>query len=587
MNIRDSANGSRSIMPNTRRKSFYLVLFLLLGMTLGTIALRLMMWDKGKLLPAGHLKDNIAFSLIDLILYQILIICLAALMTSFLPIGFRKGNRYLLNSSPVVFLTIIALFAFVISNVISYFVLEHFPRDVDSIARLFQAKTFASGQLYVEEPSIPEAFHIANVVTEDGKMYSKYAPGSALVYALWKRILGIQWGVNPFLGSAMLVVLYGVFKTWYEERVVRISLILLCLSPFFIFMTASFHSHLPCLFLLSTFLLFLGWGHRHGQWYYFPLSGLCLGLAFIIRPYTALLVGVPFLVAYFLQSRHQRAFNRWLLLGLGFALPLGFLLYYNHALTGHPLRFPFLVADPEEKIGFGHKGHTPLKGLSNTGEMLQLLNLNILGWPCGLLFPVLFIVLARKHRWDIVLLVSILCLIVGYGFYYWIDFSFGPRFYFEMLPFLVLLSVRGMMSFPEGMQRIGLHKISHEQLVGFVHWVVLLSFLFSFIFYIPQLTRMYHEDYNRIIHTKVAAFVKEKEITNALVLIREIPGYNVYASGFLANALDFRGDVVYVRDRGQEQNQAIISAYPDHSVFWFDFDREKREGRLRLLQNRD
>ncbi|MFC1716096.1 ArnT family glycosyltransferase [Candidatus Poribacteria bacterium] len=536
--------------------------------------------DKTGLVPIGSSKDNIGLTLIDAALYQTIILCLAALIAPFLPGFVRKAARSVLSVGPITFLIAISAFVFIAASLISFLVLEHFPRDVDNVARVFQARTFASGRLYVESPPVPEAFKVANVVTKDGKMYSKYAPGSSLVYALWRRILGIQWGINPFLGAAMLGILYWVFKIWYNEQTARLALILLCLSPFFLFMTSSFHSHLPCLFFLTVFLLFLSLGHGNGKWYHFLLSGLCLGMALITRPYTALLVSLPFLARYFVLRRFREVARRLLLFAIGFAVPLGFLLYYNNALTGHPLRFPFLVANPQEKIGFGHMEHTPLKGLKNTAEMLQLLKLNLFGWPCGFSFLALFIVLGRKHRWDVVILASILCLITGYGFYHWIDFSFGPRFYFEVLPFLILLSARGMIRFPEYIRRIGFGRTSREQLENFVYSFVLVSFLLAFIFYIPPLTRMYHQDYNEIVNTRVASFARENRITRGLVFMKNIAGYNVYASGFLANMLDFQGDIVYAQDRGEEQNRAVISAYPGRNVFLFEFDRIKRTGRF-------
>ena len=563
-----------------KKTSYIAVVFVLCAVAFG-IGFRLML-GKARLQPAGHLGDNINFAITDAGLYQILILCLSVLIAPFLPGFIRKAARRIINTKSAVFLTAIALFVFLIANLISYLVLEHFPRDVDNVARLFQARTFASGRLYVEAPAVPNAFSVANVVIKDGRIYSKYAPGSSLVYALWLFILRIHWGVNPFLGALMLIILYYTFRMWYDEQTVRLTLILLCLSPFFIFMTSSFHSHLPCLFFLSAFLLCLSLGFRTGKWHQFILAGLWLGMAFITRPYTALLISLPFLAWCFIRRGFREMIRRLLLLSVGFAIPLGFLLYYNNALTGHPLRFPFLVANPDEKIGFGHIGHTPLRGVKNTLEMLSLLKLNLFGWPCCFLFAVLLIFLGKKHKWDVIALAGVLCLIVGYGFYHWIDFSFGPRFYFEMLPLLVLLCARGMTKFPEYIRKRGIRGICLE---SFVYWFVMISFLFAFVFYIPPLTRMYHRDYNQIVNTRVASLAGENQIHNALVFMRDLEGYNFYASGFLANSLDFQGDVVYAIDGGQEQNQSVISAYPGRDVFFFEFDRSQRTGKFTRLSD--
>ena len=91
---------------------------------------------------------------------------------------------------------------------------------------------------------------------------------------------------------------------------------------------------------------------------------------------------------------------------------------------------------------------------------------------------------------------------------------------------------------------------------------------------------MYHQDYNQIANTEVASLAKQNQIAHAIIFIRELEGRNVYASGFLANSLDFQGDIIYAKDRGQEQNQAVISAYPNRDVFFFEFDKNQRTSKL-------
>jgi 4-amino-4-deoxy-L-arabinose transferase-like glycosyltransferase len=572
-----------SKINNFRKKLYYIAISILLCGTLLEIFFRLISSNNGRLVSFGDNQDNIILPLFDLFLYQIVILCLAALVAPILPDLVRHRVSGLFKFKPIIFLILVFSFILITTNLISYFVLEHFPRDVDNIARLFQSHTFATGHVYVDPPPIPEAFSVPAVLVKDGKMYSKYEPGSSFVYAIWRRVLGIQWGVNPFLGAIILVILYRILKTWYDERLVRLTLILICLSPFFLFMSAEFHSHLPCLFFIVVFILFLILGSQKKKWYYFLLSGFCLGMAFTVRTYTPFLVSLPFIVWFCIQNRFKGIFKRLLFFSIGFIFPLSALLYYNYVLTGHPLNIPFLVANPQEKVGFGYSGHTLLKGIINTKEMVQLLNLNLFGWPCSLFFVVLFILIGKKHRWDILLLASVLCLIIGYGFYYWIDFSFGPRFYFEMLPFIVLLAARGMVSFPEYLHKIGFKSISKDKLMNFVICVVVFSFMFSFIFYMGPIIKMYHRDYNNIVNTKVASLARSNQIANALVFMKDPEGFNTYASGFLANDLDFHGDVVYVRDRGEEANREVMRFYPDRTYYQFEFNIENREGKFTKL----
>jgi hypothetical protein len=517
--------------------------------------------------------DNVVFPPLELALYQVMILALAGLLA----IKFPRPPISLIETAvavrPTIFLVGVFLFVLITANAIAFFVLGNFPRDVDDVARVFQARIFASGRLYVDAPPMPEAFHVANVVIADGRMYSKYEPGSALVYALWHTLSHVEWGANAALGATVTLLLYWIIKPLYEERIVRLAVLLLCFSPFFVFMISTFHSHTATLFFLGIFVLMLRVAWTSCRRWPLAVAGLGLGLAGITRPYTAFLVGLPFgiwLLA--APGRWPARILRLLLVGAGVALPLSALLYYNDHLTGKAFRFPFLVSGPDQRIGFGHMGHTPWKGFRNTAVMLEVLNLNLFGWPASLMFAVVFVLISRKQLWDRLFLAGAVSLIVGYAAYYWIDFSFGPRFYFESLLFLVVLTARGVFELPSRVRRAMARPVSSSTLTAFVLWTLILSFAFSAVVYLPLLVRKYHNHYNHIVDTQVAQLAARDGVTNALVLMRSVEGQNLYASGFLANDLDFRGNVVYARDRGSEENQWLISAYPGRAVFLFTYE---------------
>jgi hypothetical protein len=162
----------------------------------------------------------------------------------------------------------------------------------------------------------------------------------------------------------------------------------------------------------------------------------------------------------------------------------------------------------------------------------------------------------------------------GYMLYPFVDFSFGPRYYYEAVPALVVLTARGVLAFPDYMQRIGGLGVSRQALRRFALYVVVLSFAFSALFYLPPLVRKYSADYGGMVDTKITARAAQEGITNALVLVRPSKAGDVYFGAFLANALDFRGDVVYARDRGPERNRQLAAAYPGRSLFFFEFEHE-------------
>lgn len=540
--------------------SFFLVLCLLIVLQRGI-----------KFFLIGHIRDNIMLPWIDLILYQLIILCFA-----FLLIQLFKFNllEQLERINQTFFLISIFIATVLITNLISFFVLEHFPHDVDNVARLFQAKTFKEGKLYTDAPSHPEFFPCPAMVRENGKFFSKYNPGSSLVYAFWWKLTGRPWGINPLLSGLTLVSLFFIFKRLYDEKIAKLAVLFTFLSPFYLFMSSSFHSHVPILFFLVMFLLFLLKGSISSKWYHFALSGFFVGMAILTRPYTAILVSLPGIVWLFSMQKGKNLPKRLFPFSAAFAIPFSLLLLYNNALTGNPLLFPFHLAGPEQKIGFGYLGHTPLKGVKNTLSMLRLLNLNLLGWPFSLFFCAFFVLLGKKNRWDVFVIATFSTLIIGYFFYFWIDFSFGPRFYFSATPFFLVLSARGIYSFPEVFKRF-----NRQNTMAFLSAFVALSFLFSLTIYLPNLTREYHDDYNGLINTKISDVVKENNVSDALIFVKNLPSKNDFACAFLANSIDFNDSVVYAKDLGREKNQILIEAFGKRNYFYFDL--KKRRGFLK------
>jgi 4-amino-4-deoxy-L-arabinose transferase-like glycosyltransferase len=518
---------------------------------------------------------TITFPPVLLCLILAVIVLVSAVLARYRPLLLDAAMDHVIRLRPTAFLTALVLFVLCTTNVISAVVLEYYPRDVDDFARLFQARIFASGHLYVSTPPVPEAFRVNHVVIKDGRMYGRYEPGSPLFYALGQRVFGSPWGVNPLLGAGTVLILYAAFRRFYREEVVRLSLVLLCCSPFFLFLTSSLLSHVATLFFLSLTLLFFARSDDLRP-YHYVLCGVALGLATLTRMYTGVLFGVPLVVYLVLLGPDLRCvLRRILLFGSGFAIALGGHFAYNFSLTGDPLLAPHLADNRDgAELGFGVDGHTPWKSLRNTAVTLEVLNLNLLGWPSSLVFALLFVAFGKKHRWDWLMLAIVTSVIVGYMLYPFVDFSFGPRYYYETAPFVVVLTVRSLLAFPDYMHRIGVLGMSREALRRVACYIVVLSFVFSALFYLPPLVRKYANDYGGMIDTKIATLAAQEGITNALVLVRPSKAGDVFFGAFLANTLDFRGDVVYAKDGGVERNRRLAAAYPGRSLFFFEFDRE-------------
>jgi hypothetical protein len=311
-------------------------------------------------------------------------------------------------------------------------VLQGFPNSGDEYAYLWQASAFADGTVTAPSPQPAEAFKLNHIGDSNGRRFCKYSPGWPLLLAGGVRA-GIPWIVNPLLAALALAGIYRLGCSWISPRAALAGVALVGTSPFFLLNAASYFNHPSCLFALTAMALGLTWCEERPGGPGAAVAGAAWGLAVLIRPFTALLIGVPLIVAF---ARRWKLRNV-ILFGAG-GLPLAVvLLLINSRVTGSMTTLPWTQFDATERLGFGVYGHTPLRGLRiaikllaegtiTTGFMAPLLAALTLGRPV-------------PRRW--LLWTTATAIVVGYCFW-WSDGGnrYGPRFYFEaLLPFTLLV----------------------------------------------------------------------------------------------------------------------------------------------------
>jgi hypothetical protein len=148
-----------------------------------------------------------------------------------------------------------------------------------------------------------------------------------------------------------------------------------------------------------------------------------------------------------LATRNSRAALSMLACGIPFVV---LYLVYNTALTGSPTTLPRTLFDPSDHFGFGdgigfHTRHTLAAGLANTDELLTSLQFDLFGWPPLFALGVLGLpfLLGRARTWDWCAACGGLAFVVAYVGYFYHGIALGPRYYFEALPWLLLLAGRG------------------------------------------------------------------------------------------------------------------------------------------------
>ena len=238
--------------------------------------------------------------------------------------------------------SMIAGFAIVVLTAsLSYFVYEGHPHVPDESQYLFQAKYMAAGQLTVKAPLVPEAFSMYMVPFQESRWFGLFPPAWPAMLAVG-TLVGASWLVNPLLSGLCVLLAYLFFQELYSRRFARIAILLLCCSPWFIFMGMSFMSHIATLVLSLTAILLLMRGRSSQNIVYSLAAGFAIGIISLIRPLDAAIVGVLLAIwALFGHSTWRARISTNIFLVLGTAAAAVLVFPYNRSVTGNALLLPF------------------------------------------------------------------------------------------------------------------------------------------------------------------------------------------------------------------------------------------------------
>ncbi len=335
------------------------------------------------------------------------------------------------------------------------------PHIFDASAYLFAAKMYALGHLSVPIPAAIDRFPGPFMVQFDGRWFGQYAPGTALtlVPGIW---LGVPWLVEPLLGTFALFGIGLIAARLYNRQVATLAVLLGTLSPFYTYLAASYLSHTIALFYFVWGLwALLRFAQGRAIWN-MALSATLFGMAGLTRDLVALLFVAVMLPGVLLLSWHslRQEWKRWLLGGLFFfAVALFFLcisLGFNELLTGNIFITPRFLFFPGDHWGFGqgvgfYGQHTLAAGFVNLDELLTILAIDLFGWPFyfSFAFLVMPFLTRRAMSADWLLLAAAVVMTSAYIGYFYHGIYLGPRYLYETLPFLLMLTARGIVTFAE------------------------------------------------------------------------------------------------------------------------------------------
>ncbi len=506
----------------------------------------------------------------------------------------RGSQREVASTQERRFLLLAALVAVLASLALKWLVLGNIPHGWDATSYYFQAETLASGRFRAPSTPFVEFFWLEHVYNHTVFRISMYPPGWPTALAVGV-LVGMPELINALFAGAFVGLLWWIARRLLGRGAGWIAAGLALVSPFFLFMSASYLAHLPCATaLLATLAALirsfesertrpaLAWGF---------VAGLAFGYAFLTRPFSAALGLVC--IGWLLAWRRGLEWRQWGWATFG-SLPAGMisllvLFAFNELTTGSPWLSGYKLTHPDLNF-LGMEGFfrsSVFRNLAiNVPKSLAALSQETWGGWVPDLLPAAALVLVRprdRRTWG--LLGAFLIFVAGQGLYYYFDLHYGPRLVFESLPFLLLASALGIWSVWEWAGRQRGPRFGSDSVPQGWGWkrVALAAILVSHFAYAaafggwPRLIRYYSADYSGQ-GSEVVRAVREKALENAVVFVRSDDAF-AYANVALLNPVDIRSAPVIFARFVPGRIPAMIRSFPRSEYWVLDLEFEPLPGR--------
>ncbi len=481
---------------------------------------------------------------------------------------------------------LMALVAVVGSLWVADQVFENLPHLEDEFAYRWEAQVIAHGQVRIPSPPEPQSFLIPFVVDHHGWRFGKYPLGWPLLLALGLR-LGYPALINALLAGWGIWLTFRLGERLWNAGVGLLAAGLTLTSPFFWLNSGSLLSHPAGLVLSAAFAL--TWldvvaPRRDGPppWVAVLASGGSLAALVLTRPWTAVGVALPFGVWGLLRLGRGPREIRLRVLGVGVVALVGvgghFL--WQWVLTGDPLTNPYTLWWSYDKVGFGpdvgRHGHTLHQAWINTRFSLKVGSADLFGWVwySWLFLPVgLWVARKQPRGWAVL---SVFAALVVVYLAYWVGaWLFGPRYYYEGLYSLTLLTalgVFGLAGWPVDRapwpRRVGWRRL--RPLAVTLVLAVLVGL--NLTFYLPLRLRGMRDLYT-IRRERLAPFLtaEAQALTPALVIV-ETKHWMPYGNLLVLEDPWLTTPWIFAWSRGPRADERLMRYFPQRTIVRYNPD---------------
>jgi hypothetical protein len=351
--------------------------------------------------------------------------------------------------------------------------------------------------------------------------------------------------------------------------VALVAVVAMLMSAFFLLNSASYYAHTFTLLATLVFAAAALGGSDGDSFALGLVAGVSFGAAVAARFFTALMCGLPFGVYHL-----RRNFRHWrFVLGFlaGAAPILVAFLWHNQVLMGRWGVLPMSGFETYNSRWF------PPNLLTRGTDMAAVKLWEWLTWTPPAVLPLALIAMTGRNgpRRQRVLGSAFLCLVAGYYFY--VDDSgnrYGPRYYFEALPFVVLPAAW-----------LAMKETSWRDKTNGARWHFYL-FAVSLMLAVPigaWQTRIA----GTIVYERSDLYrvVEAGRVSQAIVFVATRTGtrWPMNAVDHTRNWGRYDGSVLFALDRGDD-NVRLMNLYPDRSCYRYTYDPVARGGRLEKLR---
>jgi hypothetical protein len=482
------------------------------------------------------------------------------------------------------FAVVAALWVFIACGFLAWFVYQNHPHVPDEVVYLYHARYFAKGMMSMPLPPVPAAFQLDLMTYEPTRWYSPVPPGwpAVLSIGVW---LGVPWLVNPALNAIAVLLTYVLLRQIYNRRFARLAVLLLCCSPWFLFMGMNFMTHSLSLVCTLAAAVAVARLRTNATIAWAIPGGVAIGIMAMIRPLegltVAVLLGLWGMGAFPWSFKRVAATSALALVSIATG---AITLPYNAYLAGDPKTFPLMAYTDSvygagsNALGFGANrglgwpgldpfpGHGLIDVLVNGNLNAYSVNIELLGWSIGSLLPLLLLLLPqrlqRADRWMLIAIAAI----VGVHSFYWFSGGpdFGARYWYLIIVPCIALAARGLLMLGEGLAEVSEDDARTRVLAGTS--ILIVATLISFVPW-RSVDKYYHY---RNMRPDARTMAADRGFGRSLVLVRG-NRHPDYASAATYNPIDMHASApIYVWDRDATITRQALQAYRDRAVWILD-----------------